>query len=471
MYDDRNISPTLQERLESQSRIIEEQAGVIKRLGAELEKLREENARLKKNSTNSSKPPSSDIVKPPRPKPKGKKRKRGGQKGQPRRDCKLTLEQAQEIVPYYPERESCEKCDTRLEKDDKIELRITYQYELPEQPVTLTAHVSHGKTCPSCGEVHYGKIPPEVRKAGLLGPRLTAFLTTIRAEGNASLSGCQDILKALGVEIARSTICNALERMRRALQETYDKLLGALPHETRLNIDETTLPQDGKKLWIWAFVARTFTLYKVDPSRSSAVLESVLGPDCRAIIGSDLFGAYTKFAKTASIELQLCWAHLIRDLLLIAESQNKSIANYGKRMLAVAKKIFRTWHRRADSNAKRTERKLEKLKTEFLAKGTRTQAGGLAQTMSKRLQKEGARYFTFVDHPDLEPTNNIAEQQIRQCVLNRRVTQGVRGEKGQRFWENTWTVLATLRRRKQNAFGFLSAAASAYFKSEPAPDL
>ena len=56
--------------------------------------------------------------------------------------------------------------------------------------------------------------------------------------------------------------------------------------------------------------------------------------------------------------------------------------------------------------------------------------------MSKRLKKNGARYFTFVDRPDLEPTNNLAEQQIRQCVLNRRVTQGVRGEKGQRFWEN-----------------------------------
>ena len=465
------INSELKESLERQVKINKQLVEEIKRLRAEQEKLREENARLKKNSTNSSKPPSSDIVKPPRPKPKGKKRKRGGQKGQTRRDCKLTLDQAQEIVPYRPEKKSCGNCGARLKKDDNIAPRITFQYELPEQPVTLTAHVAHGEICPDCGEVHYGKIPDELAKAGLLGPRLTAFLATVRAEGNASISGCQDVLKALGVEIARSTICNALERMRRALQETYDKLLERLPHETRLNIDETTLPQDGKKLWIWTFVARNFTVFKIDPSRSSAVLESVLGPDCRAIIGSDLFGAYTKFAKTAPVEIQLCWAHLVRDLKLIADSPTKSVANYGKRMLAISKKIFAVWHRRSEANAKRTERELEKLKTEFLSKGTRTEAGGLARTMSKRLQKEGARYFTFVDHPDLEPTNNIAEQQIRQCVLSRRVTQGVRGEKGRRFWENMWTVLATLRRRKQNAFDFLSAAADAYFKSEPAPDL
>ena len=141
--------------------------------------------------------------------------------------------------------------------------------------------------------------------------------------------------------------------------------MAALPHETRLNIDETTLPQDGKKLWIWAFVAREFTLYKVAPSRSSAVLESVLGPDSRAIIGSDLFGAYTKFAKTAPVEIQLCWAHLIRDLKLIADSKTKAVANYGERMLAISKKIFNTWHRRTDPNAERTKRKLEKLKTDI----------------------------------------------------------------------------------------------------------
>ena len=76
-----------------------------------------------------------------------------------------------------------------------------------------------------------------------------------------------------------------------------------------------------------------------------------------------------------------------------------------------------------------------------------------------RLTKHGPRYFTFLDHPDLEPTNNVAEQQIRQCVLSRRVTQGVHGEKGQRFGERIWTVLATLRRRKQDAFAFLLAAA------------
>lgn len=450
---------------------IEKQRQIIEGLTATVEQLREEIARLKKNSTNSSKPPSSDIVKPPPQKPKGKKRKRGGQKGQPRRESKLTLDQAQEIRHYRPGGQPCPKCGTHLVETDEKKPLARFQYELPERPVTLTAHVAHAGKCPGCGEVRYAKLPQQVERGGLLGPRLTAYLALLRAEGNASISGCQKVLKALDVRISTGAICNKIEAVARALRATHAGLAARLPHETHLNIDETTLPQEGKKLWTWAFVAKDYTLFKIDRSRSTAVLEAVLGPDCRALIGADLFGAYTKFAKTAPVRLQLCWAHLIRDLKLIAESHNKTIANYGRRLLGIAKRMFRAWHRRTPANAPRTKRALEGLKTEFLQTGQRTAAGGLARTMRTRLTKHGERYFTFLEHPNWEPTNNRAEQEIRQCVLNRRVTQGVRGENGQRFWERIWTALATLRRRKQDAFAFLSAATSAYFNSQPAPSL
>ena len=111
-----------------------------------------------------------------------------------------------------------------------------------------------------------------------------------------------------------------------ALQQTHDRFSARLPHEAHLKIDETTLPEEGRKRWIWAFVAPLFTVFEIASSRSSAVLQAVLGPDCRATIGSDLYGAYLKFAKTAPIRIRLCWARSIRDLKLIAESPDRSIA-------------------------------------------------------------------------------------------------------------------------------------------------
>ena len=443
---------------------IEEQAGTIKLL-------REEIARLKKNSSNSSKPPSSDIVKPPKKKAGGRKRKRGGQKGQSKRRCSLTLEQAHEIVHHHLDGKPCPRCGKQIKATDGKAAEPIFQYELPEQPVTLTAHVAEVGECEGCGQISSASIPSSIRKGGLLGPRLTAYLALLRALANASVSNCQKVLAAMGVKISTGAICNRLNTMSRALRDTHENMQARLPQQPSLNIDETTLPQEGKKLWIWSFVAPDFTLFKINPSRSSAVLESVLGRDCRAIIGSDLFSAYTKFAKTAPVTVQLCWAHLIRDLKHIAESTNKAIANYGERLLKITKKIFRAWHRRSPASAKRTDAKMKKLKTEFLQTGKRTQAGGAARTMRNRLRKHGPKYFTFLEQPDIEPTNNLAEQQIRQCVISRRVTQGVRGEKGQQFWERIWTVLATLRRRNQNAFAFLCSATSAYVNNQPAPNL
>ena len=285
MDDHEHIIYELSERLERHAEVIASQSKEIERLVGENENLRaayrealEEIARLKKNSSNSSKPPSSDIVKPPRPGPKGKKRKRGGQKGQPRRDSKRTLDHADKTIDYSPDQQPCPKCGDHLVKTGAIAPRVSFQYELPERPAPLTAHLAHAGECPNCQTVRYAALPAEVRRGGLLGARLTAYLALLRAEGNAPISGCQNVLKALGVEISTGAICNRLEAMSQALQEPYDKLTARLPHETRLNIDETTLPEEGRKLWIWAFIAPLFAVFRIAPSRSAAVLDPVLGP-------------------------------------------------------------------------------------------------------------------------------------------------------------------------------------------------
>ena len=285
MDDTEHIISELSERLERHAETIARHGQEIGRLVAENESLRaalnealEEIGRLKMNSSNSSKPPSSDIVKPPRPASKGKKRKRGGQKGQPRRDSKLAPDRADKTIDYYPDQLPCPNFGNHVVRADEIAPRPSYQYELPERPAPLTAHLTHAEKYPNCETVRYAALPAEVRRGGLLEPRLAAYLALLRAEGNASISGCQKVLKALGVEISTGAICNRLEAMSQALQEPYDKLTARLPHETRLNIDETTLPEEGRKLWIWAFIAPLFAVFRIAPSRSAAVLDPVLGP-------------------------------------------------------------------------------------------------------------------------------------------------------------------------------------------------
>jgi transposase len=80
-------------------------------------------------------------------------------------------------------------------------------------------------------------------------------------------------------------------------------------------------------------------------------------------------------------------------------------------------------------------------------------------------------YFRFMLADGVEPTNNHSEQQIRHCVIDRRITQGTRGVAGQRYYERMWTAVATCRKQNRNFFSFLHDSIKAKIKNQPAPSL
>ena len=77
--------------------------------------------------------------------------------------------------------------------------------------------------------------------------------------------------------------------------------------------------------------------------------------------------------------------------------------------------------------------------------------------------------FLFAE--GVEPTNNHSEQQIRHCVIDRRITQGTRGEAGQRYHERMWSAIATCKKQNRNFFSFLFASLTAQLQNQPAPSL
>ena len=80
-------------------------------------------------------------------------------------------------------------------------------------------------------------------------------------------------------------------------------------------------------------------------------------------------------------------------------------------------------------------------------------------------------YFRFMFVDGVEPTNNHNEQQIRQCVIDRMITQGTRSEAGQRYQERMWTALATCRKQRRNFFDFLKSSIEAKLNKKTAPSL
>ncbi|MCH7909351.1 MAG: transposase, partial [Candidatus Hydrogenedentes bacterium] len=80
-------------------------------------------------------------------------------------------------------------------------------------------------------------------------------------------------------------------------------------------------------------------------------------------------------------------------------------------------------------------------------------------------------YFSFLFEPGVEPTNNHTEQQVRHCVIDRRITQGTRSERGQRYHERMWSAIATCTKQGRGFFDFLHGSIHAHLTGEPGPSL
>lgn len=454
---------------------------LVARLEARIEELERQLAASKKNSRNSSKPPSSDITKPPadsnrRNSGRRSQRHIGGQEGHLKHESDLTIGDADHIGEFHADEVHNDPPLDLVPASDR-EPQVIFQYEFVDKPVELTAYVAHPYLDRKTGEILYAAFPREVEMAGILGPRLTAFAACIKGGIHASYTGAEKVLGFLGADVCRATICNKIKKVSAALRFAHGELLDALPGQDRINIDETGhkdnpfgKPADHGKHWIWVFAATAFTVFNIFGGRSTDALREVLGENCEAIIGSDFYSAYRCFMKEANSKVQFCWAHLIRDIKFLSESSDKVTANYGGRLLKLCKLIFHLQHRRKELGEEMFRRRMTRLKNKFLATGRRCVASG-ARDMVARLKEYGEEYFLFPENPHVEPTNNLAEREGRHCVIDRRITQGTRGKAGQRWCERIWTVLATCARQKRNAFAFVAESVRSFYAGQPQPSL
>jgi transposase len=253
-------------------------------------------AKAQKHSGNSSKPPSSDIVKPRRKAGKKGRRRKPKIGGQPGHD-------RHERTPFSPEKRDehrlwhyteCPCCGGGLH--DARELgRTIQQVELPQVPVQIEQHTARGQWCPKCQRTFIPTLPDELRKAGLVGPRLTALVGFLKGACHMSYSTLRKYFRdVLGVAISRGMLRNLAGKVSASLADPYEALCAMLPTEDRLNVDETGHKENGQRLWTWCFRAYLYTVYKISPSRGSEVLIEVLGKEFDGILGCDYFSAYHK---------------------------------------------------------------------------------------------------------------------------------------------------------------------------------
>jgi len=439
-------------------------------------------AAAKKNSRNSSKRPSSDIVKPP-PKPlrKGKKRKIGAQPGHPKHEHPaFTPGQIDHHLAYQLEHCPVDPSHRLVPLADQK--KIIQQVELVEQPFVVTEHTAQGYWCEGCQGLHYAAFPTEVVAGGLCGPRLTSLVCYLKGKLHGSYSGIQDFFRdVLGLEVSRGYLAKLNQKAAQAFAQPYAQLLALLPQQAHLNADETGHKENGHRCWTWCFRAKDFVLFKIHASRGSDVLFDILGQNFQGSLGADFWGAYRKYARHCGVLIQFCLAHLIREVKYLGEFPDPSVQRYGQALLAGLKELFDALHRRAELGARAfalalatAEAKVWDAALDPILQPRRYPHGKvhrLIENLCHRFCLHGEGYFHFITHPQIQPTNNSAEQAMRFVVMDRHMTQGTRSQRGRDFCERLWTVLATCSLQKRSAYVWIHAAIRAHFNGRPVPSL
>lgn len=426
-------------------------------------------ARLKKNSSNSSKPPSSDIVKPPKKtaKPKRGKRRKGAQKGHPRHERRAFTEEELDWQVNY-----------ELDLDPKVwepleQWDVQQQIELKEKPVEIIEHRARLYRHRRTGEIRRTELPKEVLSAGLLGPRLSAFTGYLKGRCHTSYTTIETLFSdVFDVDLSRGLLAKVVTgKLSAALQSPYEELRDDLPRQSYLGIDETGHKDNGDKLWTWCFRAPAYTLFHIADSRSSEVLIDVLGPAFDGVISCDYFSAYRKFMQDSSAIMQFCLAHLIRDVKFLGDSTDKVTVNWAQKTLDDFRKLFGLIHKRDELGDAYFQRQLIVLRDRLIKRFKNAPLRAGVRDLRQRFRLHPKEFFTFVTTPGVEPTNNMTEQAIRYLVIDRRITQGTRGDKGQRWCERIWTTISTCEAQGRSVFQFLCTAINAHFKGRSPPSL
>src|SRR4051794_35775274 len=340
-------------------------------------------ARLKLNSTNSSKPPSSDPIgfkrKPPTP-PSG--RKRGGQPGHRRAQRRLVPpEKVHTTTDCRPS--DCRRCGHALIGDDPTPL-VHQVAELPKIEPLVDEYRLHRLACPRCGVTTCAGLPAGV-PTGCFGPYLQAVLSTLAGGYRLSKRQVQQMAGDLfGLSIATGMVSKLERQSAAVLEAPYNELAMDVHDVEAVGIDDTSWREDRRKAQLWVVVTALTTVFTIAAKRSAAVAKAILGSQPDQVVTSD---RHSSFEWIDPAWRQICWSHLERDFQAMIDRGGAGEAT-GRRSLRLAQRMFRWWHRVRDGTMDRGRFKTRaaRLRREVKAALKSGQTCGCAKTAATCLR-------------------------------------------------------------------------------------
>ncbi len=446
--------------------IIEAQAAEIRKLTERITVLEQQ---INKNSRNSSKPPSSDGLKKPKPKSlrTTSERKPGGQVGHKGHTLEFSV--APDHVALH--RIGICPCGYHLEQEPIIDHEKRQVYDLPPIRIEVTEHQSEVKRCPSCGNVVKAPFPAGVSAPVQYGNQLRAVAVYLNQYQLLPYARVGEMMADLfHHKFSEGALLNANQLLYQQLEQVERDIVKRLIDASIVHFDETGLSIKGKNQWCHVASTAKLTAFSVHPKRGKEAMDSAGVLD--SFSGTAIHDAWASYSLYDQCQHALCNAHILRELIFVLEEEKQF---WAKAMIELLLHIKTTVAEQELLDEETLSRFTDQYNS-IVELGFREDAqmnpqqdqpagkrGRQKQSKPKnlltRLQDRQVEVLRFMHDPEVPFDNNQAERDVRMVKVKQKISGTFRSELGAKAFCRIRGYISTARK---NACSILDVIRDAF---------
>lgn len=379
---------------------------------------------------------------------------------------------ARRAVPCRVDREvraplrRCPHCAARVIASREHEQFVV---DLPEVTSFVTKIVTESGWCGCCRRRVRSQHPEQISTAGgaaavALGPRAMGLAAELKHRLGMPYRDIAAVFGSyLGLSLTHSALAHASRRLGRRGERTYEALRQGVRASPVVHSDDTGWRVDGASRWLWVFATTAITLYSIDPRRGAAVVREILGDEFGGILVTDGLPAL----DTLKFRRAQCLGHLLRRASEMVREQDKGAVRFPRAVRDLLKHVVEIRKRRGllapgmwDLHRNSIEYALD-----WLLASNITHRDNLRLVNHLRAHRD--QLLVCLHDERVDPTNNLAERELRGAVVIRKTGGCNRSEGHARGHAVISSVAQTAHRHGSN----LAAVVSAWMRPQLAPAL
>lgn len=440
-------------------KIILELLHKVELLTKEIEQLNNRLAKYehKKNSNNSSIPPSKDENRPKRTSLREKSGlKPGGQKGRKGNTLRMveTPDFIQKHKPCY-----CNCCGESLDNIHADFSGKRQVYDIPPIEIKVTEHQVYTKHC-KCGHVNQGTYPQTANAPVSYGSNIESLIGYFHTRQYIPFKRMKEIFSdVFHAPISEGGIHYVLDRLIKKAQPAYDLIKQRLQSNTKYAIgsDETGMKVNGNKHWAWTWQNEEATFITITDNRGQKSIDQTFKDGFEnAVLVHDCWSSHF---NTNAVTHQICIAHLLRDLNYLTELYNHKWSQAIKLLFQIAlnrKKQMST----SDYYIHNPRRLQIEKRLDYLISYDLPNEKAELIRFQNRLKKYRNFIFTFLYRFEVPPDNNASERAIRNVKVKQKVSGQFRSTNGAFRFAVLRSITDTIIKNEQKVLNSLQIIAN-----------